>query len=279
MKFENLKIWKFENGATRKVLRIFFLCLSLSIINYQLSIAQNVVPKPGERIFVKGGIAEIAVENKARVNLAEMTPDSLYRYMSAIDSLRKDGVRFDRSLTDSLVTSLIDRTSPTGDSLDEEDMALLVLRRKQLLLNSTTVRRFMDDRNFTLRYIDGGADTLIPKIVPPDTLTKREKRRLARRDTTAYRHSKIFRDSIKLSPMIAISMAVPGFSQLYNKQYWKIPVIYGALGLGMGLWGWHDDNIPRQRGVEVDVSVRVYPVGGLFNAPVGVGRPVVGVEI
>ncbi len=237
---------------------MFFLCLSFSILNSQFSIAQNVVPRPGERIFVKGGIAEIAVENKARVNLAEMTPDSLYRYMSAIDSLRKDGVRFDRSRTDSLVTSLIDRTSPTGDTLDEEDMALLVLRRKQLLLNSTTVRRFMDDRNFTLRYIDGGADTLIPKIIPPDTLTKREKRRLARRDTTAYRHSKIFRDSIKLSPMIAISMAVPGFSQLYNKQYWKIPVIYGALGLGMGLWGWQTTEYrPYKRLYEYHIVRRV----------------------
>ena len=238
MKFENLKIWDFENGAARKSLRILFLCLSFLILNYQFSIAQNIVPRPGERIFVKGGIAEIAVENKARVNLGEMTPDSLYKYMAAIDSLRSDGVRFDRSRTDSLVTSLIDRTSPTGDTLDEEDMAALILRRKQLTLNSTTVRRFMDDRNFTLRYIDGGADTLVPKFAALDTLTKREKRRLARRDTTAYRHSKIFRDSIKISPMIAISMAVPGFSQLYNKQYWKIPVLYGSLGVGIGLWAW-----------------------------------------
>ncbi len=187
---------------------------------------------------MKGGIAEIAVENRAMVNLGEMTPDSLYRYMAAIDSLRSDGVRFDRTRIDSLVTSLIDRSSPTGDTLDEEDVAELIIRRKQLTLNSTTVRRFMDDRDFTLRYIDGGADTLIPKFAALDTLSKREKRRLARLDTTAYRHSKIFRDSIKISPMIAISMAVPGFSQLYNKQAWKIPVVYGAMGLGIGLWAW-----------------------------------------
>ena len=176
-----------------RVSKKYILMLCTLLLAAGGALAQNVVPRPGERIFVKGGIAEIAVENRARVNLGEMTPDSLYKYMAAIDSLRSDGVRFDRSRTDSLVSSLIDRTSPTGDTLDEEDMAALILRRKQLTLNSTTVRRFMDDRNFTLRYIDGEADTLIPKFAALDTLTKREKRRLARQDTTAYRHSKIFR--------------------------------------------------------------------------------------
>ncbi len=243
--------WKVES-VTRKFLRnsalrnrtsrnrlftLLTLLFTLHSSLFTLS-AQNVVPRPGERIFVKGRIAEIAVENRAMVNLGEMTPDSLYRYMAAIDSLRSDGVRFDRTRIDSLVTSLIDRSSPTGDSLTPEQVAGLVIERKALTLNTSTVRRFMDDARFITRYIDGGADTLIPRIVPPDTLSKREKRRLMRQDTTVYRHSTIFRDSMKLSPVIAISMVAPGFSQLYNRQYWKIPVLYGTVGAGMGLWAW-----------------------------------------
>ncbi|MCC8088589.1 MAG: DUF5683 domain-containing protein [Rikenellaceae bacterium] len=42
--------------------------------------------------------------------------------------------------------------------------------------------------------------------------------------------SPIFKDTMGLSRMSAISIVAPGFSQLYNKQYWKIPVLYGAVG-------------------------------------------------
>lgn len=43
-------------------------------------------------------------------------------------------------------------------------------------------------------------------------------------------HSRIFKDTMSLSKMSALSIVVPGLSQLYNKQYWKIPVMYGAVG-------------------------------------------------
>ena len=99
MKVESGK-WKVESWLTRKLLRVALAALSLSTVNFQLSTAQNINPKPGERIAVRGGIAEISAENKARVNLAAMTPDSLYRFMAAVDSLRADGVRFDRTGTD-----------------------------------------------------------------------------------------------------------------------------------------------------------------------------------
>ena len=42
--------------------------------------------------------------------------------------------------------------------------------------------------------------------------------------------SPIFRDSLPFSRVAAISVVVPGFSQLYNGQYWKIPVLYGGVG-------------------------------------------------
>jgi len=42
--------------------------------------------------------------------------------------------------------------------------------------------------------------------------------------------SPIFRDTMTLSKMSWISVGVPGFSQLYNNQYWKIPVLYGTVG-------------------------------------------------
>jgi hypothetical protein len=136
------------------------------------------------------------------------------------------------------VTALIDRTPPEGDTLDAQGMAELITRRKTLTLNSATVRRFMDDPAFVSRYVDGGADTLIPKFARLVPLTKREQRRLAREDSTAYRHSPVFRDSIRLSRMTMYSIPLPGFSQLYNEQYWKIPVLYGGVAAGIGVWAW-----------------------------------------
>ncbi len=47
MKFENLRIWEFGNRATRKILRILFLCILLSILNSQFSIAQHYVGLKG----------------------------------------------------------------------------------------------------------------------------------------------------------------------------------------------------------------------------------------
>jgi hypothetical protein len=229
-----LSISKFLNFFIFK----FTLALSLSIFNFQFSIAQNINPRPGERIFVKGGVAEVAAQNRRGVNLAEMTPDSLFRFMAALDSLRADGIRFNRAETDSIVTALIDRTAPEGDTLDQQELADLIARRKKLTLNSATVRRFMDDPAFIGRYIDGGADTLIPKFAMNDTLSRREKRRLARLDPNAYRHSFVFRDSIKLSPVVALSIPLPGFSQLYNKQAWKIPILYGSVAAGVGVYSW-----------------------------------------
>jgi hypothetical protein len=185
-------------------------------------------------------VAEVAARNRAGVNLASMTPDSLYRYMAAIDSLRADGVRFDRAEADSVVTSLLDRSVPVGDTLDDQDMAELIARRKELTLNSATVRRFMEDARFIARYVDGGADTLVPRLAPRDTLSKRDRRRLARHDANAYRHGFLFRDSVKLSPLIFRSVAVPGLAQIYNKQFRKLPVLYGTVATGVGVYAWQN---------------------------------------
>ena len=42
--------------------------------------------------------------------------------------------------------------------------------------------------------------------------------------------SAIFRDTINISRMAALSVVAPGFGQLYNGDYWKIPVLYGTVG-------------------------------------------------
>lgn len=46
------------------------------------------------------------------------------------------------------------------------------------------------------------------------------------------------KDSLSVGRVWAASMVVPGYGQAYNKQYWKIPVIYAGAG-SLGYMGFH----------------------------------------
>jgi hypothetical protein len=43
-------------------------------------------------------------------------------------------------------------------------------------------------------------------------------------------HGFLGRDSLPLARVWAVSLVVPGYSQLYNRDYWKLPVLYGSVG-------------------------------------------------
>jgi exopolysaccharide biosynthesis protein len=52
-----------------------------------------------------------------------------------------------------------------------------------------------------------------------------------------------------LSPSRAAfySAVLPGLGQAYNKKYWKIPIIYGALGTGVYVYDYNSKNYDRAR--------------------------------
>ncbi len=43
-------------------------------------------------------------------------------------------------------------------------------------------------------------------------------------------------DSMSLSKVCWMSTVFPGYGQVYNKQYWKLPILYGTLGAGLALY-------------------------------------------
>lgn len=73
-----------------------------------------------------------------------------------------------------------------------------------------------------------------------DGKRRREKvRRRSLRETDSLRTEKVreplFSDSASLSKVCWMAAVMPGYGQIYNKQYWKLPVLYTTLGTSIGL--------------------------------------------
>ncbi|MDR2204922.1 MAG: DUF5683 domain-containing protein [Flavobacteriaceae bacterium] len=43
------------------------------------------------------------------------------------------------------------------------------------------------------------------------------------------------------------SAVLPGLGQFYNKKYWKIPIVWGAVGTGVGIAIWNENQYKRYR--------------------------------
>ena len=58
----------------------------------------------------------------------------------------------------------------------------------------------------------------------------------------------------KFSPTKAglYSAVLPGLGQYYNKKYWKIPVVLGGIGTGVGITIWNDKEYRKVRGYFID---------------------------
>ena len=79
----------------------------------------------------------------------------------------------------------------------------------------------------------------------------------------------------KFSPTTAglYSAVLPGLGQFYNKKYWKIPIVWGAVGTGVGIAIWNDKNYRRYR------NAFVAELNGLpheFSGITGVDKDVLG---
>ena len=118
------------------------------------------------------------------------------------------------------LTRLIDSLVVARESILPEDST--ALSTTSLRIDSLTTRR----------------TTLLPKVTSdslvqtPDTLAA---------DTVKKeRYNWLFRDSLSLSATTLLSVPLPGFAQLYEEKYWKIPLEYAMVGLP--LWAGLEQN-------------------------------------
>ena len=123
--------------------------------------------------------------------------------------------------------------------LDSARIAKLVDTLKKLSPDSLAkvredVRRQLPD-SIRKAIFEKSRDSLaIDSLAKDTTLTERQRKRLERREN----HKPFISDSMSLRGVSWSSLALPGFGQIYNKQYWKLPILYGTVGASLGLCLW-----------------------------------------
>ena len=116
------------------------------------------------------------------------------------------------------------------DSIRVHNLAdsLRTLPKDSLVVVSDSLRMALPD---SLRRVIF-ADSVIGD--KRDSLAKAEK--LRRRAEKRDGRQPFISDSMSLRKESFASAVLPGFGQIYNKQYWKLPILYTTLGTSIGMW-------------------------------------------
>jgi len=128
---------------------------------------------------------------------------------------------------------------PQPDSLRRDSLLPDSLRgaaARTLFGRDTLASSLVPQQDSLLLRLTGG-DSLLRDTLPPDSLL-RDSMLLARPDTmrAERRRSRFMSDSMSLSRVCWMSVPLPGYGQIYNKQYWKLPILYGTVGTSLALY-------------------------------------------
>lgn len=182
------------------LLCMLFVCISFSAEAQVNPFARG---RRSERTIVRGGNIykpdSIEVARADSARIARLV-DTLKRL--APDSLTKVSDSLRMQLPDSIRKKIFGAELPKVDSLKIDS-----LRRDSLALDS---------------------------LAKDTALTARQLKRLERRKD----HKPFISDSMSLRRVSWTSLVLPGFGQIYNKQYWKLPILYGTVGVSLGMCLW-----------------------------------------
>ena len=79
------------------------------------------------------------------------------------------------------------------------------------------------------------------------------------------------KNDIKIGHMFAGSMLLPGTAQIYNKDYWKLPIVYGGIGAFAGTGGYYLNKYSKSKKAyeKWEIARNDYETsfGGTYNVP------------
>lgn len=153
------------------------------------------------------------------------------------DSLKVKKVRKEKKRKLQIDTLSLNKDSLTISTAKGTDKVRLLvdsLRKSGVVVDSATIdslaRRYFSD---TLKVKGGvlprlNADGSLSNARILDSLLFAE-RLLQNKEDNKKERVNIFKDSISFGKMSTTAIVLPGFAQIYNKQYWKLPVLYGSV--------------------------------------------------
>ncbi len=187
-------------------LRIIILLFTLSCLLSTVSATAQDLPKRSARTRISGG-------RMPHLDTMRRRADSLHTART-LDSLRQ-AQTIDTAAIDSLLRRMADITGRPADTA----------RMADLLPAADSLTSGIAD---TLR---SAADSLRSLETDSTLLSRRERRR-----------GKLFSDSMSISKVCWTAAVLPGYGQIYNKQYWKLPILYGTLGTSIALFA-HESKV------------------------------------
>jgi len=207
----------------RSLLRIITLLFTLSCLLSTVSAPAQDLPKRSARTRISGG-------RMPHLDTMRRRADSLHT-ARALDSLRR-AQTIDTAAIDSLLRRM---ALITGEPADTARLA--------------QVRQAADSlANLPADSLAGSpADSLISGIKADTLLSAADSLRALKADSTVLsrrerRRGKLFSDSMSISKVCWTAAVLPGYGQIYNKQYWKLPILYGTLGTSIALFA-HESNV------------------------------------
>lgn len=82
------------------------------------------------------------------------------------------------------------------------------------------------------------AQTGKPIVIPTDSTTQTKNPAFTKDTAVTIVNNDTVKTASKHNPRTATlrSLILPGWGQAYNREYWKIPIVYGAIGTMAGFW-------------------------------------------
>ena len=157
-------------------------------------------------------------------------------------------------MLDSLMRQAESRSLRTDSLWRQLDTTASRLDSLRLLRHALAPDSLATDDLMTADSLAEDAQALLypsPQAAAPDTITRKR----------SFREF-VFPDSSSLSRVCWTAAVLPGYGQIYNKQYWKLPILYGLVGASVGMFV-HENNKYRPLKHEFDMMTD----GGLFRTP------------